>query len=195
MYMLVKVYSQVLSLHVTAVWLSRRNACGNSCISSPTHFQGGYNLTSISNSMAAIAGVLLGDPLPPLEGSLKPCQSALVSLQDAITAHLQHWSGLVPLDLEVMQQTKQPHPAPVPPSLPPREEKESARVDEGGENEGTEPGAVAGGPQGIQVPVGLTGQNRLVVEELENAGHVRAGDWSVSVSVVVYVRTYIRTVH
>lgn len=140
--------------------------------------------------MAAIAGVLLGDPLPPLEGSLKPCQSALVSLQDAITAHLQHWSGLVPLDLGIMQGTKQPHPPPVPPRLPPRGEREGARVDEGGENEGTGLGAVAVDPQGVPVPVGLAGQNRLVVEELENAGHVRAGDWSVPVSVVLYIRTY-----
>lgn len=47
----------------------------------------------------------------------------------------------------------------------------------GGVAEGKEEpslGAVAVGPQGVQVPVGLTGQNRLVVEELESAGHVSA---------------------
>lgn len=34
--------------------------------------QGGYNLTSISNSMCACAGVLLGDPLPRLAGDMTP---------------------------------------------------------------------------------------------------------------------------
>ena len=127
--------------------------------------------------MAAIAGALLGDPLPPLEGTTKPCQSALVSLQDAITAHLPHWSGLVPLDLaQMVQQAKQPRSTAVARGSPAPDERGGAM---GGVAEGREEpslGAVAVGPQGLQVPVGLTGQNRLVVEELESAGHVSAPD-------------------
>ena len=38
----------------------------------PYCMQGGYNLTAISESMAAIVSVLLGDPLPRLPPNMVP---------------------------------------------------------------------------------------------------------------------------
>ena len=126
-----------------------------------------------------------GDPLPPLEGTSKPCQSALVPLQDAISAHLPYWSGLVPLDLtQMVQQAKQPRSVSVPQDSPSPEEKGDAMGGVAEGEEGASLGAVAVGPQDVQVPVGLTGQNRLVVEELESAGHVSVPDWGVPMSVL-----------
>ena len=128
--------------------------------------------------MGAIAGALLGDPLPPLEGPPIPCQSALVSLQDAISEHLQYWGALVPLDLtQERKPRQQPHHAAAKVSSEPSQEEreEDAEDDVAQENVGPTLGAVAVGLQGAHIPVELTGQNRLVVGELENAGHV-SGD-------------------
>eukprot|EP00050_Salpingoeca_kvevrii_P017376 m.64561 g.64561 ORF g.64561 m.64561 type:complete len:468 (+) comp7527_c0_seq1:2-1405(+) len=62
--------------------------------------EGGYNLRSISHSMAACVGSLLNDPLPPLQLSKRPpLASALKSINATISAHREFWRFLTPLDL------------------------------------------------------------------------------------------------
>ncbi|KAM6151515.1 histone deacetylase 6-like [Rhynchocyon petersi] len=56
--------------------------------------EGGYNLTSISDSMAACTRILLGDP-PPLLGPLRPPLSgALASISETIHVHRRYWHSL-----------------------------------------------------------------------------------------------------
>ncbi|XP_006876753.1 PREDICTED: histone deacetylase 6 [Chrysochloris asiatica] len=56
--------------------------------------EGGYNLTSISESMAACTRILLGDT-PPLMAPLRPPLSrALASISETIHAHRRYWSSL-----------------------------------------------------------------------------------------------------
>ncbi|KAG7262320.1 hypothetical protein CRUP_036507 [Coryphaenoides rupestris] len=56
--------------------------------------EGGYNLTSLAQSVCQTVHTLLGDPSPhpaPLGG---PCQSALESVHSARSVHKKHWSCL-----------------------------------------------------------------------------------------------------
>uniref|UniRef100_G3ST53 Protein deacetylase HDAC6 n=1 Tax=Loxodonta africana TaxID=9785 RepID=G3ST53_LOXAF len=56
--------------------------------------EGGYNLTSISESMAACTRTLLGDP-PPLLGPLRPPLSgALASISETVHVHRRYWRSL-----------------------------------------------------------------------------------------------------
>jgi len=54
--------------------------------------EGGYNLESISNSMAAVVATLLGDSVPrtPLRPVPDSCQE---SIKATITAHSPHWKA------------------------------------------------------------------------------------------------------
>lgn len=58
--------------------------------------EGGYNLTSISRSMAECAAVLVGDPPPALGPLNAPRQSAVLSVRATIACHHKFWSMLVP---------------------------------------------------------------------------------------------------
>uniref|UniRef100_A0A3Q2XUN6 Histone deacetylase 10 n=1 Tax=Hippocampus comes TaxID=109280 RepID=A0A3Q2XUN6_HIPCM len=56
--------------------------------------EGGYNLTSLSQSVCVTVQTLLGDP-PPRPAKLQgPCQSALESIQCVRAAHRKYWSCL-----------------------------------------------------------------------------------------------------
>ncbi|RVE71672.1 hypothetical protein OJAV_G00054250 [Oryzias javanicus] len=56
--------------------------------------EGGYNLTSLGQSVCQTVQTLLGDPLPPLTNLSGPCRSALESLQCVRASHRKHWSCL-----------------------------------------------------------------------------------------------------
>ncbi|XP_063579225.1 polyamine deacetylase HDAC10 isoform X12 [Pongo abelii] len=56
--------------------------------------QGGYHLESLAESVCMTVQTLLGDPAPPLSGSMVPCQSALESIQSARAAQAPHWKSL-----------------------------------------------------------------------------------------------------
>lgn len=62
--------------------------------------EGGYNLASISESMAACTHSLLGDP-PPQLTSLRPPQSgALASISEVIQVHRKYWRSLRLMKME-----------------------------------------------------------------------------------------------
>ncbi|XP_028378191.1 histone deacetylase 6 isoform X2 [Phyllostomus discolor] len=56
--------------------------------------EGGYNLTSISESMAACTRTLLGDPPPLLTLSRPPLSGALASITETIQVHRRYWRSL-----------------------------------------------------------------------------------------------------
>uniref|UniRef100_A0A8C0L6C2 Protein deacetylase HDAC6 n=1 Tax=Canis lupus dingo TaxID=286419 RepID=A0A8C0L6C2_CANLU len=56
--------------------------------------EGGYNLTSISESMAACTRSLLGDPPPLLTLSRPPLSGALASITETIQVHRRYWRSL-----------------------------------------------------------------------------------------------------
>ncbi|XP_041853093.1 polyamine deacetylase HDAC10 [Melanotaenia boesemani] len=56
--------------------------------------EGGYNLTSLAQSVCQTVQTLLGDPLPRLSNLSAPCISAIESLQCARSAHRRYWSSL-----------------------------------------------------------------------------------------------------
>ncbi|MED6231632.1 hypothetical protein ATANTOWER_001221 [Ataeniobius toweri] len=56
--------------------------------------EGGYNLTSLAQSVCQTVQTLLGDPLPQLANLRGPCKSAVESLQCARSAHRRYWSFL-----------------------------------------------------------------------------------------------------
>ncbi|XP_028307943.1 histone deacetylase 6-like [Gouania willdenowi] len=56
--------------------------------------EGGYNLTSISTSMAMCTRVLLGDPPPTLATPLLPHHSAVTTIQQVIRHHAPYWASL-----------------------------------------------------------------------------------------------------
>ncbi|XP_036376025.1 polyamine deacetylase HDAC10 [Megalops cyprinoides] len=56
--------------------------------------EGGYNLTSLGQSVCQTVQTLLGDPAPRLSGLNGPCQSALESVRCVRAAHRQYWGCL-----------------------------------------------------------------------------------------------------
>uniref|UniRef100_A0A672HG66 Histone deacetylase domain-containing protein n=1 Tax=Salarias fasciatus TaxID=181472 RepID=A0A672HG66_SALFA len=56
--------------------------------------EGGYNLTSLSQSVCQTVQTLLGDPNPRPENLRSPCQSALESIHCVRWAHRRYWSCL-----------------------------------------------------------------------------------------------------
>lgn len=56
--------------------------------------EGGYNLTSLPQSVCQTVQTLLGDPVPRPANLSGPCKSALESLQCIRSAHRQYWSCL-----------------------------------------------------------------------------------------------------
>uniref|UniRef100_A0A3B3UGE5 Histone deacetylase 10 n=1 Tax=Poecilia latipinna TaxID=48699 RepID=A0A3B3UGE5_9TELE len=56
--------------------------------------EGGYNLTSLAQSVCQTVQTLLGDPLPQLANLRSPCESALESLQCVRSVQRQYWSIL-----------------------------------------------------------------------------------------------------
>nr|XP_030702620.1 histone deacetylase 6 isoform X1 [Globicephala melas]XP_030702621.1 histone deacetylase 6 isoform X1 [Globicephala melas]XP_030702622.1 histone deacetylase 6 isoform X1 [Globicephala melas]XP_030702623.1 histone deacetylase 6 isoform X1 [Globicephala melas] len=56
--------------------------------------EGGYNLTSISESMAACTHSLLGDPPPLLTLLRPPLSGALASISETIQVHRRYWCSL-----------------------------------------------------------------------------------------------------
>ncbi|KAL5475078.1 hypothetical protein EMCRGX_G027132 [Ephydatia muelleri] len=65
--------------------------------------EGGYNLTSISNSMCACAGALLGDA-PPRMDSLTPNDAAIECIQSTVSHHSKYWRSLkIGMDLQAQQ--------------------------------------------------------------------------------------------
>ncbi|XP_045411317.1 polyamine deacetylase HDAC10 isoform X2 [Lemur catta] len=61
--------------------------------------QGGYHLESLAQSVCMTVQALLGDPAPPLPGPLRPCQSALESIQSVRAAQAPHWASLQQQDV------------------------------------------------------------------------------------------------
>ncbi|XP_039074207.1 histone deacetylase 6 isoform X1 [Hyaena hyaena] len=62
--------------------------------------EGGYNLTSISESMAACIRSLLGDPPPLLTLSRPPLSGALASITETIRVHRRYWRSLRVMKVE-----------------------------------------------------------------------------------------------
>ncbi|ROL48409.1 Histone deacetylase 6 [Anabarilius grahami] len=56
--------------------------------------EGGYNLTSISESMSMCTSMLLGDSPPPLDHPPPPKTSAAVTINNVLRAHAPFWSSL-----------------------------------------------------------------------------------------------------
>ncbi|XP_054363864.1 histone deacetylase 6 isoform X3 [Mirounga angustirostris] len=66
----------------------------------PIAYEGGYNLTSISESMAACTRSLLGDPPPLLTLSRPPLSGALASITETIQVHRRYWRSLRAMKVE-----------------------------------------------------------------------------------------------
>lgn len=62
--------------------------------------EGGYNLASISESMAACTHSLLGDPPPQLTLLRPPQSGALVSISEVIQVHRKYWRSLRLMKME-----------------------------------------------------------------------------------------------
>ncbi|KAM9577234.1 protein deacetylase HDAC6 isoform 2-T4 [Trichechus inunguis] len=81
--------------------------------------EGGYNLTSISESMAACTRTLLGDPPPLLAPLRPPLSGALASISETIHIHHRYWRSLRIKKVEDKEEetsnselvTKEPQPA------------------------------------------------------------------------------------
>ncbi|XP_006876475.1 PREDICTED: histone deacetylase 10 [Chrysochloris asiatica] len=56
--------------------------------------EGGYHLESLAESVCMTVQALLGDPTPPLSGTMVPCWSALESIQRVQVAQAPHWTSL-----------------------------------------------------------------------------------------------------
>ncbi|XP_043083593.1 polyamine deacetylase HDAC10 [Puntigrus tetrazona] len=63
-------------------------AAGKMCVV----LEGGYNLTSLAQSVCQTVQTLLGDPAPRLSGLTAACESALESIHNVRNAHSFHWS-------------------------------------------------------------------------------------------------------
>merc|ERR1719483_547813 len=60
--------------------------------------EGGYNLTSISDSMVMCARAVVGDPLPTPNMCSEVKQSAVDTVRNVILAQLPYWSCLEGMD-------------------------------------------------------------------------------------------------
>ncbi|KAI5095354.1 histone deacetylase 6, partial [Silurus meridionalis] len=106
--------------------------------------EGGYNLTSISTSMAMCTSMLLGDAPPQLPPLPPPNHSAIVSINNVLRAHAPYWRSLriqIPESLRTSlpkikhtprgkgkkspQVTPQPRPTVTSPTSPPTEQEDS----------------------------------------------------------------------
>ncbi|KAJ7369596.1 polyubiquitinated misfolded protein transport [Desmophyllum pertusum] len=56
--------------------------------------EGGYNLSSVEESMCACTSSLLGDPCPRLDGSMTPCDSCFETIVNVIGEHSKYWKSL-----------------------------------------------------------------------------------------------------
>ncbi|XP_072528457.1 polyamine deacetylase HDAC10 isoform X2 [Salminus brasiliensis] len=72
--------------HLTHLLMSMAN--GKLCVV----LEGGYNLTSLAQSVCQTLQTLLGDPTPLLTGIGSPCQSALESVQNVRAVHQKNWT-------------------------------------------------------------------------------------------------------
>ncbi|CAN9515291.1 unnamed protein product [Ophioblennius macclurei] len=60
--------------------------------------EGGYNLQATAEGAAACVRALLGEPCPPLTPPIAPCDSALQSISETVSALYPHWACLQMLD-------------------------------------------------------------------------------------------------
>ncbi|KAM4748887.1 polyamine deacetylase HDAC10 [Rhinophrynus dorsalis] len=65
--------------------------------------EGGYNLTSLAESVCMTVRTLLGDPVPRLTGEMAPCYSALESIQNVRAAHTPYWKCLLYDETKLVQ--------------------------------------------------------------------------------------------
>ena len=68
-----------------------RNLAGGRVI---VALEGGYNLNSISLSMAMCVKALLGDPMPPISTGMPPKPSAVESIRRVVETQSRFWSAL-----------------------------------------------------------------------------------------------------
>jgi len=69
--------------------------------------EGGYNLTSISESATHCAKALLGDPLPPIQPG-QANASAVQTIKDVIGAQSLFWNCFAPLKKNIVEELKGP---------------------------------------------------------------------------------------
>ncbi|KAM4610227.1 histone deacetylase 6 isoform 2-T6 [Polymixia lowei] len=111
--------------------------------------EGGYNLTSISDSMAMCTSVLLGDPPPPLATPLPPPHHrAVKTINQVIRCHAPYWASLrvhLPESLRASLPSpkhrgkrsskgkgrKSDQPSPDKPPLPPAGQEQHSKEDAG----------------------------------------------------------------
>uniref|UniRef100_A0A672IMT7 Protein deacetylase HDAC6 n=1 Tax=Salarias fasciatus TaxID=181472 RepID=A0A672IMT7_SALFA len=60
--------------------------------------EGGYNLQATAEGAAACVRALLGGPCPPLTSPTAPCDSALQSISETVSALYPHWASLQVLE-------------------------------------------------------------------------------------------------
>ncbi|TRY97058.1 hypothetical protein DNTS_001463 [Danionella cerebrum] len=70
--------------------------------------EGGYNLTSLSQSVCQTVQTLLGDPCPRLLGLGCACDSALESIENVQSIHSSYWSCFQHLEAETETRSKLP---------------------------------------------------------------------------------------
>ncbi|XP_073688706.1 polyamine deacetylase HDAC10 [Garra rufa] len=79
-------------------------AAGKMCLV----LEGGYNLTSLAQSVCQTVQTLLGDPAPRLSGLTVPCESALESIQNVCSAQSSYWNCFKHLEAHSGTSTKRP---------------------------------------------------------------------------------------
>ncbi|KAI2648578.1 Polyamine deacetylase HDAC10 [Labeo rohita] len=70
--------------------------------------EGGYNLTSLAQSVCQTVQTLLGDPAPRLSGLTVPCESALESIQNVRSTQSSYWNCFKHLEAHSGTSTKRP---------------------------------------------------------------------------------------
>ncbi|KAM3927090.1 polyamine deacetylase HDAC10 [Leptodactylus fuscus] len=66
--------------------------------------EGGYHLRCLSECVSMTVRTLLGDPVPRISGEMKPCHSALESIQNARHAHSPYWKCLLHDETRLVQE-------------------------------------------------------------------------------------------